>query len=302
MADADVDGSHIRTLLLTFFFRNMPKLIEKGYLYIAQPPLYKVKKGNSEVYLKNEQALQNYILENVLGDAVLKSSGGDRAGKDLADFVIRLNKFNALITSVSRIIPTNIAEIGALVGLFDDAWTLDDESASKVANNLITHLQKDNDDQDITWSFEVIAGNINIIKQIRGVKSTIFIAKTIVQVPEALALKTISLELAGDFISPLTLIKKDEQYKTTSPISLLNLINEIGKKGLSLQRFKGLGEMNAEQLWETTLDPANRTLLQVKIDQYEEADETFSILMGNVVEPRRDFIQANALKVINLDV
>jgi DNA gyrase subunit B len=280
----------------------MPKLIEKGYLYIAQPPLYKVKKGNSEVYLKNEQALQNYILENVLSDAILKSSGGDRAGKDLADFVIRLNKFNSLITSVSRILPTNIAEIGALVGLFDEAWTIDDAGAIKVATSLVNHLQKDNSDNDITWSFEIIGGNINIIKEIRGVKSSIFIAKTIATAPEALALKTISLEIVGDFISPLTLIKKDEQYKTTSPISLLNLINEIGKKGLSLQRFKGLGEMNAEQLWETTLDPANRTLLQVKIDQYEEADETFSILMGNVVEPRRDFIQENALKVVNLDV
>ena len=302
MADADVDGSHIRTLLLTFFFRHMPKLIEKGYLYIAQPPLYKVKKGNSEVYLKNEQALQDYILENVLGDAVLKSSAGDRAGKDLANFVIKLNKFNSLITGISRILPANIAEIGALVGLFDEEWTKSDQNASILAKNLVAHLQKDNIDDDITWSFELIEGDINIIKEIRGVKSSISISKTIVQAPEALALKTLSLEIAGDFISPLTLIKKEEQHKTSSPISLLTLINEIGKKGLSLQRFKGLGEMNAEQLWETTLDPSNRTLLQVKIDQFEEADETFSILMGNVVEPRRDFIQANALKVVNLDV
>jgi DNA gyrase subunit B len=301
MADADVDGSHIRTLLLTFFFRYMPKLIEKGYLYIAQPPLYKVKKGNNEVYLKDEQGLQNYILENVLGDAVLKSAVGDRSGKDLSDFVIRLNKFNTLINSISRILPTNIAEIGALVGLFDDSWTIDDQNASKVAGDLIAYLQK-NDDDDVIWFFGIADGNINITKEIRGVKSTVIIEKTIVTTPEAESLKNISLEIAADFASPLTLVKKEEQYKITSPTYLLNLINEIGKKGLSLQRFKGLGEMNAEQLWETTLDPSNRTLLQVKINQYEEADETFSILMGNVVEPRRDFIQANALKVINLDV
>ncbi|MES2677096.1 MAG: DNA topoisomerase (ATP-hydrolyzing) subunit B [Pseudomonadota bacterium] len=302
MADADVDGSHIRTLLLTFFFRHMPKLIEKGYLYIAQPPLYKVKKGSSEVYLKNEQALQSYILENVLGDAVLKSKAGDRTGKDLADFVNKLNKFNTLISGITRILPAHIAEIGALNGLFDDAWTKDDKAAGKVAQNLVKQLQKNNDDDDVVWSSEIVDGNINIIKETRGVKNTMLISKTIVLAPEAQALKTIAPEIADDFAAPLTLVKKDEQHKTTSPISLLTLINEIGKKGLSVQRFKGLGEMNAEQLWDTTLDPSNRTLLQVKIDQYEDADETFSILMGNVVEPRRDFIQENALKVVNLDV
>ena len=302
MADADVDGSHIRTLLLTFFFRHMPKLIEKGYLYIAQPPLYKVKKGTSEVYLKNEQSLQDYILENVLGDAVLKSKAGDRAGKDLADFVNKLNKFNNLIVGISRILLVNIAEIGALVGLFDEQWTKDDDSANKVAKDLIARLQKNSDDEDIIWSFKILDGNINLIKEIRGVKNTIFINKDIVQTPEAKALKILSPEISEDFMEPLTLVKKIDEYKTSSPISLLNLINEIGKKGLSLQRFKGLGEMNAEQLWDTTLDPANRTLLQVKIDQYDEADEVFSILMGNVVEPRREFIQENALKVVNLDV
>jgi DNA gyrase subunit B len=301
MADADVDGSHIRTLLLTFFFRHMPKLIEKGYLYIAQPPLYKVKKGSSEVYLKNEQALQNYILENVLGDAVLKSKAGDRAGKDLADFVNKLNKFNTLISGISRILPSYIAEIGALNGLFDEEWVKNEKSATKVATALVANLQKNSDDE-IIWSFEIVNGNINIIKEIRGVKNSIFIDKAIIQAPEAYALKSIALDIEADFVSPLTLVKKEEQYKASSPISLLNLINELGKKGLSLQRFKGLGEMNAEQLWETTLDPANRTLLQVKMDQFEDADETFSILMGNVVEPRRDFIQQNALKVVNLDV
>ncbi|MFT6259082.1 MAG: DNA gyrase subunit B [Rickettsiales bacterium] len=302
MADADVDGSHIRTLLLTFFFRHMPKLIEKGYLYIAQPPLYKVKKGSSEVYLKNEQALQDYILENVLGDAVLKSSTGDRSGKDLADFVAKLNKFNILVSGISRILPTHIAEIGALVGLFDNSWADDEVSAAVVAKKLAAKLQQNNIDGDITWSSEIVAGNINIIKETRGVKNTIFIDKNIVDVPEAQALKTISPEITEDFEAPLELIKKEDKYQISSPVALLDLINEIGRKGLSVQRFKGLGEMNAEQLWDTTLDPSNRTLLQVRINEYDDADEAFSILMGNVVEPRRDFIQENALKVVNLDV
>ncbi|MFT6331858.1 MAG: DNA gyrase subunit B [Lentimonas sp.] len=302
MADADVDGSHIRTLLLTFFFRHMPKLIEKGYLYIAQPPLYKVKKGSSEVYLKNEQALQNYILENVLNDAVLQSAAGDRAGKDLADFVTKLNKFSHLITGISRILQVDIAEAGALVGLFDESWVNDEAKAGQVAANLAQKLAGNSDDDDIKWSSELVDGNINIIKEIRGVKNAIIIEKEIVDTPEAHALKIASPEIADDFASSITLIKKDDKYQVSSPVALLNLINEIGKKGLSVQRFKGLGEMNAEQLWETTLDPSNRTLLQVKIEEYDAADETFSTLMGNVVEPRREFIQDNALKVVNLDV
>ncbi len=301
MADADVDGSHIRTLLLTFFFRHMPKLIEKGYLYIAQPPLYKVKKGSSEVYLKNEQALQNYILENVLGDAVLKSANGDKAGIDLANFIIKLNKFNNLISGISRILSSQIAEIGALVGLFNEEWVSDQDLAKEIGHNLTKQLQNNSDSQ-VLWSSQIIEGDINIIKETRGVKSNILISKNIIKAPEAASLKIISPEIAEEFLSPLILIKKEDRYQIFSPIALLNLINEIGKKGLSLQRFKGLGEMNAEQLWETTLDPSNRTLLQVKIDQLEEADETFSILMGNVVEPRREFIQENALRVTNLDV
>lgn len=302
MADADVDGSHIRTLLLTFFFRHMPTLIEKGYLYIAQPPLYKVKKGSSEVYLKNEQALQSYILENVLGDAVLKSKAGDRTGNDLADFITKLNKFNVLLNGISRLLPIELAEACALVGAFDNAWIKNDKKAEKVAQNIVKLLQKNSDISDVTWSSEIIDGAIHLIKEMRGVKNTIVINETIVETPEATALNQLSKIIADDFSSTITLVKKEEQFKVNTPTDLIKLINEIGKKGLSVQRFKGLGEMNAEQLWETTLDPSNRTLLQVKIDQFEEADETFSTLMGNVVEPRRDFIQENALKVVNLDV
>jgi DNA gyrase subunit B len=302
MADADVDGSHIRTLILTFFFRHMPKLVEKGYLYIAQPPLYKIKKGSSEVYLKNEQALQTHIIDNALTEAVLKSQAGDRTGNDLLDFVNKLTKFNTLLNGIARVIPIDVASAFALAGGFDNAWVGSVEKAKKVGAATAKLLQENANDSDVTWSASAKGGKIELIKEMRGVKNPIIIDETLLDLPEAVALKTVSPQIADDFAAPLTLIKKDEEHQARTPIALLNLINEIGKKGTSIQRFKGLGEMNAEQLWETTLDPSNRTLLQVKIDQYDEADETFSTLMGNVVEPRREFIQQNALKVVNLDV
>ncbi len=302
MADADVDGSHIRTLLLTFFFRHMPQLVEKGYLYIAQPPLYKIKKGSSEVYLKNEQALQSHIIDNALTDAVLRSKAGDRTGNDLFDFVGKLVKFNSLLNGIARVIPIDVASALALAGGFDNAWVGNVEKAKKIGGAVAKLLQDNANDSDVTWSANTKAGKIELVKEIRGVKNPIIIDETLLDLPEAVALKTVSPQIADDFSAPLTLIKKEEQHQARTPIALINLINEIGKKGTSIQRFKGLGEMNAEQLWETTLDPSNRTLLQVKVEQYEDADETFSTLMGNVVEPRRDFIQANALKVVNLDV
>ena len=302
MADADVDGSHIRTLLLTFFFRHMPQLVEKGYLYIAQPPLYKIKKGSSEVYLKNEQALQSHIIDNALTDAVLKSQAGDRTGNDLFDFVGKLTKFNSLLNGIARVIPIDVASALALAGGFDNAWVGDVDKAKKIGAAVAKLLQDNANDSDVAWSANAKAGKIELVKEIRGVKNPIIIDETLLDLPEAVALKTVSPQIADDFAAPLTLIKKEEQHQARTPIALINLINEIGKKGTSIQRFKGLGEMNAEQLWETTLDPSNRTLLQVRVEQYEDADETFSTLMGNVVEPRRDFIQQNALKVVNLDV
>ena len=300
MADADVDGSHIRTLLLTFFFRHMPALIEKGYLYIAQPPLYKVKRGNSEVYLKNEQALQNYILDNVLGDGVLKTSAGDRAGADLADFVRKINKFKILIQGLIRLWPNNIATAAALSGLFSSSeYNLADKQ--KIADKIIAFLNNNSSDEE-GWSHLTTEENIELIKEIRGVKTRFSIDNESIKAPEAKALGKISAEIMDDFKNPVILVKKDEEFTANTPMGLISLIEEIGKKGLSIQRFKGLGEMNAEQLWETTLDPSNRTLLQVKIEEFEEADEAFSTLMGNVVEPRREFIQENALRVTNLDV
>lgn len=302
MADADVDGSHIRTLLLTFFFRHMPKLIEYGYLYIAQPPLYKIKKGSSEVYVKNEQALQNYIIQNATNNAILKSKAGDRAGADLQDFVVKLTKFSHLISSLSRIIPADISENLALARAFDKSW-IEDATKTKALIKKIEKIFGENVDEQTTWSCVITDENdIELIRETRGVKTNFVVKKAHLELPEIAVLEQIADQIGDDFVSALKFIRSEEEKSSNRPIELLNIILEAGKKGVSIQRFKGLGEMNAEQLWETTLDPSNRTLLQVKIDQFDEADQTFSILMGNVVEPRRDFIQENALKVINLDV
>lgn len=302
MADADVDGSHIRTLLLTFFFRHMPKLIEKGYLYIAQPPLYKIKKGQSEVYLKNEQALQTYLIDNALNGAILKSKAGDRSGNDLSDFINKLIKFNHLLDNIARFIPLEVAQSVALTGSLNNHWIEDSSKIDETAQKIVKHLQENSTDTDISWSYETHPDEISIIKDYRGVKDYFRITSTLVNSVEAIALNSVGNQITGDFEQEVLFNKKDDEFSTRSPAQLVSFINEIGKKGTSIQRFKGLGEMNAEQLWETTLDPSNRTLLQVKINEYDAADETFSTLMGNVVEPRRDFIQQNALKVINLDV
>lgn len=302
MADADVDGSHIRTLLLTFFFRHMPKLIEHGFLYIAQPPLYKVKKGSSEVYLKNEQALQSYVIDNALNGAILKTKAGDRAGADLHDFVNKLGKFYQLVQGLSRVMSTDIAENLAIAGAFDKSW-MKDKAKTKSLIAKIEKIFTATSSDELVWKAEVTdSDDIEIIKETRGVKTSYLVKNSYFDLPESIALSQIKEQIAGDFEDKVKFLRGEEERVTRQPIELMNLILEAGKKGVTTQRFKGLGEMNAEQLWETTLDPANRTLLQVKVDQYDEADQTFSTLMGNVVEPRRDFIQENALKVVNLDV
>ena len=303
MADADVDGSHIRTLLLTFFFRHMPKLIEYGFLYIAQPPLYKVKKGSSEVYLKNEQAWQSYIIDNALNNAILKSKVGDRTGADLHDFVSKLGKFHHLVQNLSRVMHAEITENLALAGAFDKSWMKNAAKAKTLTAQIDKIFKNTSSNEDVSWSSQVNeSDDIEIIKETRGVKTSYLVKNSYFDMPESIAIAQVVEQIMGEFASSVKFIRGEEERIAHKPLELMGLILETGKKGVSIQRFKGLGEMNAEQLWETTLDPANRTLLQVKVDQYDEADQTFSTLMGNVVEPRRDFIQENALKVVNLDV
>lgn len=307
MADADVDGSHIRTLLLTFFFRYMPTIIELGYLYIAQPPLYKVKKGSSELYLKNDQALNEYIIDNAVNNAILKLNSGEKSGAKLKEFVNRLISFKNLVDSLSRNVSYEIIENLALSQVFDKKkFDLENEENHKEFEKDIAKIFNAYSSEDANWEVEIIKGKaLKLFKVVKSVRTEYLIEREKFSLPEIMPINNIINEISNDIRAGVNFVKNDKsetEVKSSKPLELLEKITQIGNKGLSIQRFKGLGEMNAEQLWETTLDPDNRTLLKVKIEQFDEADETFSTLMGNVVEPRRDFIQENALRVVNLDV
>ncbi len=295
MTDADVDGAHIRTLLLTFFYRHMPQIIEKGYLYIAQPPLYKVKKGGAEVYLKDEESLEKFVVDNALDGATLKLSNKSQiAGADLKRLVEKVQKFESLTASITRKVPKNIIQEVAISGAFNNKLSVEQK-----AEKIVTRLNSSALDK---WTKAVEAGKIIISRTVRGVQEKHIIEENLFKGNDAEIINEISAEFNETFAKPATLLRKNLESSVASPLELLETINTVGRTGLSTQRFKGLGEMNAEQLWETTLDPDSRTLLQVKVNHAEEADTIFSTLMGEVVEPRKDFIQQNALKVINLDI
>ncbi len=305
MTDADVDGSHIRTLLLTFFFRQMRELIEKGYLYIAQPPLYKVKRGNSELYLKNEKALQDYLVDAALDGAVLQlPSGEQRVAADLRALVNHAIRFNDILQHVGRRLPLMIVQAAALAGaLAKDVYADNNQvqiKAEAVAVKLNSAVIQAGEKGWHGYADE--AGRMVLEREVRGVLEKNRIDAAFCASPEVIELDALGREMAEVFEASAIFLRRGNETAVTTPLELLNLVMETGKKGISLQRFKGLGEMNAEQLWETTLNPDTRTLLQVKIHHADDAEEVFSTLMGGVVEPRRDFIQANALKVANLDV
>jgi DNA gyrase subunit B len=295
MTDADVDGSHIRTLLLTFFFRQMPQLIEKGYLYIAQPPLYKVKKGSSEVYLKDNEALNEFLLSNISEGAVLKLSSGEQvAGADLLGMIRKVIKFNSMIGNIKRHSDPVVIEALALSGAFAKT------NPEDVAKTTLTYLNRNLADNR-KWAVENESTSIGFSRMVKGVKEMLHVPLSILTSPESKILADIAKDLKDLLVGENTLTYKDEAVVINGALDLYNKVIELGKKGCTISRFKGLGEMNAEQLWETTLDPQARTLLQVRVEQAEEADQIFSTLMGDVVEPRRDFIQKNALNVSNLD-
>lgn len=301
MTDADVDGAHIRTLILTFFYRQMPQLIEKGYLYIAQPPLYRIKRGNKSVYLKDNKGLHDYLVNEALDGTVLKTASGvQRAGEDLRDVIEKCSEFTRLVKSLSRRLPANVIQSTALAGALSASSIGDVAKAEKIAQRL-------NDSTDAIveahWNGSVDEeGQFVLSRQVRGVTEKVIIDKGTLTAPEVPDINALVTELTAIFDGKLTLENKNNSSPVNTPSSLLDAVMEIGKKGVTVQRFKGLGEMNPDQLWETTLDPANRTLLQVKVGDADSAEEVFSTLMGGVVEPRRDFIQENALKVSNLDV
>ena len=303
MTDADVDGSHIRTLLLTFFFRQMPALIEAGYLYIAQPPLYRAKRGQSETYLKDDKELDDYLTRNGSEGATLNlSNGSSLAGNDLVSLVEKARQAKAMIEVLSRRIGSQIVtEQCAIAGVmgpqgFDHAK----DAASYVAQRL--NQLSNNLKQRWTGEFNESEQNITFKRTVRGVTEVYVLNAQLIKTPEARELDSMVGDLQEAYGKPAVLETKDSKETIDGPTKLSELIQQIGKKGLAVNRYKGLGEMNPDQLWETTLDPNQRTLLQVKINHSEEAAEVFSTLMGDVVEPRRDFIQENALKVANLDI
>ncbi|MBE6449005.1 MAG: DNA topoisomerase (ATP-hydrolyzing) subunit B [Alphaproteobacteria bacterium] len=305
MADADVDGSHIRTLLLTFFYRQMPELIERGYVYIAQPPLYKVKKGNSILYIKNEREMDDYLVRGGCDEASLTLSNGEQiAGQDLIDLVEKNRKARNLIGTLSKNVPEKIIEQMAICGLFSPDIINNKELLEPELNKLVARLDEQEAEYDRGWSAAIEAdGSLIFARTLRGVTEKHIVGSNILDSQEAPILNSMKDILKENFATSALLVSKQGlEKKITGPVSFVDAIIAAGKKGISIQRYKGLGEMNPEQLWETTLDPEARSLLQVKIDRMEEADETFATLMGDVVEPRKEFIQENALNVVNLDI
>ena len=303
MTDADVDGSHIRTLLLTFFFRQMPQLIEAGYLYIAQPPLYRAKRGQSETYLKDDKELEDHLTQNGSdGAKLILADGNAMVGTDLIATVEKARDAKALIGVLVRRVGSQIVtEQCAIAGVmgpqgFDYAMEAVGYIAQRL-NQLSTSIE-----QGWTGVYDQEGQKMTFERTLRGVTERYSIDSQLIRTPEARRLDSMVGDLQEVYGKPATLDTGETSAAIDGPIKLAELIQHTGRKGLAINRYKGLGEMNPEQLWQTTLDANQRTLLQVKIDHTEKAAEVFSTLMGDVVEPRREFIQENALKVANLDV
>lgn len=301
MTDADVDGSHIRTLLLTFFFRYTPAIIDRGFLYIAQPPLYKVKRGNSdERYLKDDSEMEQYLIESALGDMKLKNANGtERAGNDLADLLKQISPLRGRIETMTRKSGSrDVIEQAAIIGAFDEIIFDNAEAAQIAAESLAARMNRLAMKNEKTWGCEFTpVGGYLLTRMVRGVKEQVRVSADQIRSPDARTLNKARKILEENFFDMAEIIVGEKiGARVTGPAGFFQSVMELGKKGLQMQRYKGLGEMNPEQLWETTLDPDARVLLQVTVKDAEKASELFSTLMGDVVEPRRDFIQENALK------
>jgi DNA gyrase subunit B len=304
MTDADVDGAHIRTLLLTFFYRQMRQLVEAGHLFIAQPPLYKVKRGQSERYLKDERGLEDYLVGEGLEDAVLITHGGaTRAGADLRDLVETARKINLILKGLHSRYPRFVIEQAAIAGVLNPKVLKDAKQAQAAAAYIAKRLDALSEDTERGWHGEALAeGGLRFWRELRGVMESHLVDGPFIASSDALKLDHYAEHLQEVYAKPATLKRKDTSLAVHGPSDLLDAVMTAGRKGLTLQRYKGLGEMNPEQLWETTLDLDTRTILQVKVGELDEVNEIFSSLMGDEVEPRRQFIQTNALQVANLDV
>ncbi len=301
MTDADVDGAHIRTLLLTFFFRQMPEVIEGGYLYIAQPPLYKVSRGKSEVYLKDTAALEDYLIQMGVEGAILRLGTGEEiTGQDLARVVDEARQVKRVIQAFPTHYPHTILEQAAIAGAFVAGAA--DADLQGVADAVAGRLDLVALEYERGWTGRITQDKgIRLARVLRGVEEVRTLDGPILRSGEAKRLGGFTDDLRDVYGQPAKLVRRDREVLVKGPLGLLDTILEEGEKGLSLQRYMGLGELNPVQLWETTLDPEARTLLQVKVEDLAEADDLFTKLMGDVVEPRREFIQQNALSVANLD-
>ena len=301
MTDADVDGAHIRTLLLTFFFRQMPELIENGHLYIAQPPLYKVSRGRSEVYLKDQAEMDDYLVQQGIEGAVLRQGNGEEiSGQDLLRIVDEARQLRRVFQAFPTHYPRHILEQAAISGAFVPGAV--DGDLQGTADKLAARLNLIAVEYEKGWSGRITQDHgMRLARILRGVEEVRTLDGKMLRSGEARKTGSFTKSLQDVYELPATLVRKDRNQVIHGPIDLLDAILGEGEKGLSLQRYKGLGEMNPDQLWETTLDPDARTLLQVQVSDMAEADDLFTKLMGDVVEPRREFIQKNALSVENLD-
>ncbi|MEM5516113.1 DNA topoisomerase (ATP-hydrolyzing) subunit B [Henriciella sp. AS95] len=292
MTDADVDGAHIRTLLLTFFYRQMPEVIEQGYLYIAQPPLYKVSRGKSERYLKDDMEMDNYLIEEgTTGETLILADGTQIAAEDLRENVRQAAAFKTALWRLSLRAPGAIVEQAAMAGALAPGAA--DEAAQKTAARLNLIAEEGED----TWEGRFEDGNLILVREVRSVEEKAVLDKALLASQDAIRLNNHATAIRHLYVEP-SVLRNDKAGETVihGPVALFEAVLASGRKGLKIQRYKGLGEMNADQLWETTLDANARTLLQVKVAHADEADEMFTRLMGDVVEPRREFIQDNALE------
>ncbi|MEX0839674.1 MAG: DNA gyrase subunit B, partial [Parvibaculum sp.] len=304
MTDADVDGAHIRTLLLTFFYRQMPEVIERGHLYIAQPPLYKVRRGTSETYLKNEKALNDFLAATGIEDMVLTlADGSQRAGPDLADIVSKARAVRTVLDGLPGKYPRFVIEQAAIAGALNPKALAEEAQATEAAAYIARRLDLLSEETERGWTGETTAdGGLRFAREVRGVREEVSIDGPLIASADARRLDSYTPHLQEIYGKAATLRRKDETHMIRSPSQLFDAVLAAGSKGNSVQRYKGLGEMNPDQLWETTLDRDARSLLQVRIRELDEADDLFVKLMGDVVEPRRDFIRENALNVANLDI
>jgi len=297
MTDADVDGSHIRTLLLTFFYRQMREIIDRGHLFIAQPPLYKVARGKSEQYLKDERALEDYLIASGLEDAVLQlNSGEHRAGADLRQLVEQARGIRNVLNGLHSRYNRSVVEQAAIAGVLTPDIFGDPRKAAEAAKYIARRLDALSEETERGWQGEFAEGEgFHFERTVRGVKEVAVLDQALLGSADARKLDEHAATLQQIYPRPATLRRKDEESAIHGPVGLFEAVTDAGRKGLALQRYKGLGEMNPDQLWETTLDTNARSLLQVNVKAIDEADDIFTKLMGDIVDPRREFIQENAL-------